>query len=411
MKEYQTPRAKYRSETNCAQFKLVMPHVGGRDVHISPSDLRFASRILRTTEWLTTHDVFDSIDLIGLNEGDLPHEERVDDKRTIYRFPMSRNLRQWGPLFRAIAFLLWYYRILQYYFKKEIACINAHSLSVLPLCAILKFAKRKPLIYEPHELETEVSGATGLRRVIAKLVERSLIGLPDEIVTVSAGIGRWYQQTYRLPRVWIVRNLAAVAESTPIAPKYFHRKYGINPSQIVFLYQGLVSAGRGIEAILDAFRGLPSDKHVVLMGHGDLVVMAKTAAAKYDSIHYHEAVMPGELCRYTAAADVGLVIIEDCCLSYTLCFPNKFSECLFSGLPVIVGDNLDIADVVRTYDCGWTSAASPADLANVIRNIDRDAIECKKAGALRWASQNSWQSETKILSDVYASVRAAIGKR
>ena len=400
-----------QNETKCTHFKPITPRIGGRDVHIYPSDLCFPSRMLRTTEWLAAHEVFDSIDLVGINEGGLPDEERLDDKRTISRFPISRSLRGWGPLFRTLAFLLWYRRVLQYYLERDVACINAHSLSVLPLCVILKVLKRKPLIYEPHELETEVIGAKGLRRVIAKLVEWCLIGFPDEIVTVSPGFGRWYRQTYRLPRVWVVRNLPHVATSTQSAAKYFHRKYGLDPRQITFLYQGLLTGGRGIEVILEAFRSLPADKHVVFMGYGDFAAAVKAAAANHDNFHYHEAMPPGELCRYTAAADVGLILTEANCLNHISGFPNKFSECLCSGLPVIVGVYLDIADAVRAYDCGWTCAASPADLADVIRRIDRDAIEHKKTGARRWASENTWQSETRILSDMYSSVRTGMVKR
>jgi hypothetical protein len=64
-------------------------------------------------------------------------------------------------------------------------------------------------------------------------------------------------------------------------------------------------------------------------------------------------VSPKLLKESTADADVGVVLIENTCLSYYLCAPNKLFEYAVCGLAAVVSDFPEMAKFVDAHDCGW----------------------------------------------------------
>ena len=98
-------------------------------------------------------------------------------------------------------------RIFLRYRRKSIKFINCHTLSSLPLGVLFKIFAKSKLIYDAHELETEKEGWVGLRRVIAKILERILIAYADSVIVVSDSIGKWYKNQYHLKEINVIKNV------------------------------------------------------------------------------------------------------------------------------------------------------------------------------------------------------------
>ena len=114
---------------------------------------------------------------------------------------------------------------------------------------------------------------------------------------------------------------------------------GIPDGDLVFLYQGGLFRARRIEQLLRVFSRAAKDRHVVFMGYGELERMVRSAAATNYNIHFRPAVSPHEVLAL-AGADVGLVGVENVCLSYYYSLPNKFfEESLLAGVPVLGSDS------------------------------------------------------------------------
>ena len=85
--------------------------------------------------------------------------------------------------------------------------------------------------------------------------------------------------------------------------------------------------GRGIENLIDNIKkNVVEDYNFVFMGYGPLEELLKKTSKEIKNIIYVPPVDPSELPIYTSSANFGIALIEDKCLSYRYCLPNKFFE-------------------------------------------------------------------------------------
>jgi glycosyltransferase involved in cell wall biosynthesis len=373
----------------------------GINLHISPTSIMFASRIERVTEYLQRKAYFSRVEIVGIRDATIPETERRADGRVVRRFAVREGLRSSSRIGRALDFLIWYADILLHYKSTQIACVNVHTASALPLGWLISFVHRCVLVYEPHELESETMNAGNVAKAIIRTVERIFSRRAVAVIAVHEGIAEWYAENLGVRHPWSVRNLPASSQYEPLPPCYFAKRFGFADDDLVFLYQGLIAKGRGIQLLIDAFKLVDSNRHLVILGFGDLKDIVDQAASEHPNIHFHPAVPPEELLRHTAAADVGMLMIEPISLSYKYCYPNKYCECLTAHVPVIFTDSLWLRREVEGFDCGWPSPPDSVVLAQLVRSLDRKAISLARAGAAAWATSNSWKSEELVLDQIY----------
>lgn len=240
-------------------------------------------------------------------------------------------------VFQAIKLLEYFLRVWLHMRTVRPAYISVHSYALLPLGALGKWTTPARLVYDTHELETEVEGMAGIRKRAAKWIERRFIRCADLVFVVSEPIVDWYAETYLGVDPVLVMNcppLDALADSD-----LFRDTYDLASDTSIVLYQGLLGPGRGLEEIVELFdNDPPEDSVLVLMGYGALEEMLHERAAANPRIFLHPAVPRQDLPRYSASADIGLCLIQPTCLSYEYALPNKLFEYLSQGLVVIMSD-------------------------------------------------------------------------
>jgi glycosyltransferase involved in cell wall biosynthesis len=278
----------------------------------------------------------------------------------------------------------------------------------LPLCVALKLVTGAKLIYDAHELETETPTLFGFRKWLAKVSERLLIRFSDAVIVVGPAIAQWYRAAYPGMNPKVVRNLPEFPDE-PHRTDLFEGLLALPESAVVFLYEGQLCAGRGIEATLEAFSRAPADRHVVFLGFGPYTNLIKDASDRFSNVHLLPAVPSSELRKYTMAGDVGLCLIEPNCLSYTYSLPNKLFEYLGAGLPVIATKLPELLQVVDGMGAGWTVSNDADELLHLIRSITRENIQERRERALDWTRHNSWQGERLVLKSVYEDLGFALG--
>ena len=383
----------------CAGIAVVKHRI---NVHLYPTAMTHESRIFKETAALASIGAFDHIVLVGARSGDLPEQEAIDARREIVRLSCSGPSWLAGSAGKAVGVLAWSLRVAGQLAGSAISCINCHSLPTLPLGVYLKARTGARLVYDAHELETETNGLGGLRRRASKIVERLLIRFVDETIVVSEGIADWYSAAYSGRRPAVVLNCPP-AVHRPVASDRLRAALDLPDDAILFLYQGVFGAGRGIELLLDAFAALGDPRKVlVMMGMGPLEALIESNAGRYPWIRLHPAVTPEVLTSYTASADVGLCMIEDTCLSYRLCMPNKLFEYLGAGVPAIVSDLPEIRRVVEQHEAGWivpewTSRA----LRDVVEGIGHGDLAAYKARAARAGQVFTWERQLPALYSPY----------
>lgn len=375
---------------------------GGRlNVHIYPSPLRNESRILKITRTLAEHSVFDRILIIGTWEPGLERHEALDETRAFRRLDTGISKR--SRLARVLRVIRWSWMVVKSLRGEKVDVVNAHSLSVLPLAVILRAIHRCRVVYDTHELETETVAFSPATRPLARAVERLLIPFTDVTCVVNAEIGDWYARHYAIRPPYVVHNVPYRARATPTQSGLLRNALKIPSSDLMFLYQGVVSAGRGIEILVEAFSGIP-DRHLVIMGYGSMVPFVMEAARKHSNIHYHRAVPPEELPRLTADADVGLSLIENVCLSYYLSLPNKLFEYISCGLPVIASDFPVMARTVSALKSGWTTQVDVPNVRALVSQLDAREIDRVRQSVRAAQGEFGWHLEEPVLLAMYHSI-------
>lgn len=285
--------------------------------------------------------------------------------------------------------------------KEKTEVVNVHTLALLPLGWLFKKLFKVKLVYDAHELETEKNGLHGVRQRISKRLEAIFIRYCDLVIVVGERIADWYAETYKIDRPLVVKN----------APKrrflgkknLFRERLGILPEQKIVLYQGGLSRGRGVQLILDAFKVRPkNDVVAVFMGYGDLADQVKEAAKSHTNIFYLPAVPPDVVLEYTASADIGISLIENTCLSYYYCLPNKLFEYSMAGLPVIVSAMKEMADAVKEFDFGVVlSEYSISAVNEAIDHLADYDLSPYSRNAHQFAIANAWEEQEKVMLEGY----------
>ena len=255
-------------------------------VHITPNAFRHSSRILK--ECAAASDVYHGAQIwvVALWESGTESEETTEEGISVWRVPLSSRRWPSNLLIQPIKYLEWLFRIIGRLRREDVMLIHAHSVASLPVGVILKWFTGAPLVYDAHELESERNGISRLRNRLAGITEGIWIRAADATMTVCDSIADWYRNAYGIERPAVVRNIPA----KPLAPapdsRVLRQAHGIADGDLLFIYQGALASGRGIEELLEIFSDPDIRSHVVFMGFGAMQAAVVDAAGRHPNIHF-----------------------------------------------------------------------------------------------------------------------------
>lgn len=371
------------------------------NLHIYQSPFKFETRINKEIQTILDKNLADEIVICGTWEKGYPEVEYLNRRVKVIRIKTGFEKYKRNKITVLSSTILFSIKSLLKHRNSKITYINCHSLWVMPLCVVLKKITKAKLIYDAHELETERAALKGAKQKLAKILERRLIKQAHAIIVVGTFIAEWYRKEYSLKNVYLLRNIPLLTSRQSFHSDVFHKKFAIPDNHLIFIYQGVINSGRGIEIMLQAFMTVADNKHLVIMGYGPLETLVKEAAAKHANIHFQEAVPSSGLPQYTSGADVGVFVVENIGLSYYWCLPNKFFEYVYCGLPVIVSNFPEMSSIVTQFNCGWTIEPEHLLLADLINNLTIEDIRNKKKNFSTFYDAYNWESDSKILSEIY----------
>lgn len=283
--------------------------------------------------------------------------------------------------------------------------IHCNDIGTLPIGFLAKKLNKKiKIIYDAHEYETEKNNLHGFQKIFLKLLEKLLIKHADAVITVSDAIADEYVRLYGIKKPALVLNTPPFQEIEK--KNIFRETFGIRSDQTIFLYQGGLSKGRGIEVLLEAFETLSSPEHVIVfMGYGPLQQLIEEKAAQCASIFFHPAVSPDVLLDYTSSADVGISMIENVCLSYYYCLPNKMFEYLMAEIPVIVSNLYEMKMIVKNNHIGVVAEEnSVLGLQKAIMDITQMDRSELRNNIQRIKHLYNWEQQENVLLQLYAEL-------
>ena len=372
------------------------------NLHIYLSNFTNESRIFKETTSISKLELADKIIMIGLMTDNLPEFQKLDEVREIHRvrlFISRFKKSKLTDVFKLIEFSL---RVVLKYKKLKPTFVNLHSLAVLPLSFFFK-NKGNKVIYDPHELETERIGMKGLSRRFLKFTEVILIKFVDATIVVSDPIKDWYVNQYGLKRIIVVRNMHHAIKLGEQKSLLLKNKFEITHEQILFIYQGLLVRGRGINLLLKVFSSCNSNKHIVFMGYGDEENNILSYVSKCKNIHFQPAVNYEHIVEYTSSADIGIHILEeDKGLSYRYSLPNKFGEYLISGIPIMVSNHYEyMSKLIHENSIGWSIDSGFENLVSIVNDITFQDLNDLKKSVEIYKSQIGWEVDEKLYECIY----------
>ena len=295
-----------------------------------------------------------------------------------------------GPLFYA-GYNLWAFFYLLF---TRFDLLHANDLDTLLAARKICWLKGKPLIYDSHELFTEVPELINRRaRKFWIWLEKRLIKGLTYCSTVSTGVAAELNSRYGI-NCLVIRNLPL------IKPLYYS-----STSTKTIIYQGALNVGRGIEKLIEAMQWL-TDCNLLIVGTGPHEKKLITKASQLGlqkRVNFMGRVPLDELHSITSTANLGVSLEEDMGLNYRLALPNKLFDYLQAGLPVLASDLPEMSAIVKEYNIGQTIASdcSPHELANRISSMfDDENLKVWKENSAKAALILNWENEKEKLIDL-----------
>lgn len=373
-----------------------MNNKGGTLLHISNTDIRFDSRILKELEVIESLSNYKVV-AIGLLDNTDERKKENNLKSQIYVIDsfFVKLLLLPRPLRYGLVFIESFFKILVRSIALKPTIVHCHDALFLPIAWIIKMICGSKLIYDAHELESNKGGQTKILSKATLLIEKFAWKKIDLLISVSPSIIDWYDQNLgKKPSLLILNSPKLGTNDAALSAaksSYLRNKFNIPVDSKIFLYLGIITHGRGIEAYLDIFTPKNFRSHIVFMGYGDYVDKVKSFESQYDNIHYHPAVSHQEVVEISKSADVGLCMIEAVSLSDYYCLPNKLFEYSFSGLYVLASDFPDMKKFVEDYSMGICTSLDKDSIYKAIKAIEVNGIvtTSPKLNELSWEYQSN----------------------
>jgi glycosyltransferase involved in cell wall biosynthesis len=281
--------------------------------------------------------------------------------------------------------------------------IYANDLDTLPGCWLASILKSTPLVYDSHELFTEIPELIGhpAKKRLWAIAEQVCIRRAKCVITVSEGIARELNLRYGVKPL-VVRNL----------PGKQRDRAAIKEENPTLIYQGVLNVGRGLELAIDMMAYL-SCCRLLVVGSGDVEASLRLRVVERglsDRVEFLGVVDPQELPQVTGRAWLGLSLEEDMGLSYRYALPNKVFSYIACGVPVLVSDLPEMRSIVESYHVGIVATTRDTEkLAGIVT----DFIENQKfrddlvRNTIVASEVLCWDNESSALLD---AVGKALGR-
>ena len=311
-----------------------------------------------------------------------------------YRCIRMRLIFTKGPLFYMFfnlrLFLLLLFKSSDLYFANDLD-------TLLPNYLLAKL-KKKPLIYDSHEIFCEVPELqrTPLKKKIWQKLEKTIVPKIKYCITVNNSIAGYFQKLYGTKFI-AVRNIPPTPSITLFKSRI---ELGLPSDKKIILLQGAgINIDRGAEELVEAMQYL-DNALLLIIGSGDVWQrLEKRAAQLPEKIMLIKRLPKDELLHYTHNADIGISIDKNNNLNYRYSLPNKLFDYLQMGLPVLSSNLPEIAAIISNYNAGeFITGYEPKVLAeNIQKMLNSTSLPLYRRNALAAAAELTWDKEKQQL--------------
>ncbi len=269
--------------------------------------------------------------------------------------------------------------------------------------------KGKPLVFDSHEYFTEVPELenNAFAKKVWKKIESSIVPKLKYCITVNESIAGLFKNKYGKDFM-VIRNVP-VKNTTP---KQKNRKdLGMPEDKTILILQGSgINMHRGSEELVIAFKLLPENYHLYIVGSGDVIHILKKMTEDENltaKITFVNKLPYNELIQYTMNSNAGITMDKNTNINYELSLPNKIFDYIQCGIPVISSDLIELRKVITKYQVGTlVKDVTPQQIANTIQIFFTTPLvyQQAKANTIKASQELNWDIEKKVLHDLMSIV-------
>jgi glycosyltransferase involved in cell wall biosynthesis len=241
-------------------------------------------------------------------------------------------------------------------------------------------------------------------------IERQYSRLADLRLAVSEQLAKIMTKEYGCEFLTLP-NCAGLREGEAVdLDKAFARRGVSDPLKIIFL--GNFAEGRGLEETIRAFAHVKSNTKLILQGRDNnyrrkLMELARSLGLGEAIVSFPPAVPESALVETAAEADIGLIPYNPAYFIYRYCCPNKLSQYLAAGLPILSSLTEYVSGIVEREEIGRvTDIADPVAFAATIDSLSErrhELVEMGRRGRRFFEERYNWEV---VVSPVMSRIEA-----
>lgn len=224
------------------------------------------------------------------------------------------------------------------------------------------------------------------------------------VVTVSPSLGAALRRRTRRP-VILLRNFRLADTATDREPRRLRRHLGLAPGSQVVAFINAIGESYGAEELVGALQHLDQSVHVALVGNftppemRDRIETQATRLGVRHRVHIVTDPVPyDEFPSWIADADVGVVGTTSSVANMRLAMPNRVTDFVAAGVPILTGGMPDVAALVEAQGIGavipeWTAELVASGVRGLLVPGKAAAVERALAEAQRTLT---WEREAEL---------------
>ena len=284
----------------------------------------------------------------------------------------------------------------------------ANDLDTLAPMFLLSKLKKKPLIYDSHELFCEVPELkdSKIKKAIWQKLEGYIIPKLKTCITVNDSIVKIYEAKYNVP-FYIIRNISDFDQS--FIPKSRVQLSLPEDKKIILLQGAGINVDRGAEELIDAMEFV-QNAVLYIIGSGDVWENLKQKVLFNKNIQNKVVLInklpKSELINYTFNADLGLSIDKNTNLNYLYSLPNKIFDYIQAEIPILASRLPEIENIILQYKIGdFIDDHNPKTIANKLNEMlySQQLSSYKKYLAIA-KKEITWKSEKEKLLTIIKNI-------
>ena len=279
----------------------------------------------------------------------------------------------------------------------------ANDWPMLPIAAEAAATKGGIVVYDSHELALEEFAERPewrkyVRPVVAH-VEANYIRSARVVSSVSPGITAHLDATYHVPATHLTLRNAPAYQATDPRPA---------GDPVRLLYHGIVSPGRGLEALIESAASWAPGYTLTIRGPAsppDYMDQLAALSGRHGAAARVSLEGPVPMTSLVAAArpfDIGLMALPGHSAHTRFALPNKLFEYMMAGLALAVTDLEEMVTLLDNTGAGFILGdGSSAAITAAINSLTRSEVDRMRAAALQAAKRYNWETEAAPVIDAY----------